>query len=218
MTYENERKRIIETCLLMQKKEFFLGTWGNVSMRVGDRILLTPSKVCYDTMKPEDIVVIDLEGNTIEGDRTPTSEKEVHRQIYVKRNDVNAIVHAHTKHCMALSATGLTAVPCITEEMSQLLGGAIPLTKGYVPAGEHFKLGAAAAEVIADKNGVILKNHGPVACGRDMDEAILVTTAMEKACEIYSLLLNDVKVNPIPENFVESERYRFLYSYGHEKT
>lgn len=51
-----------------------------------------------------------------------------------------------------------------------------------------------------------------------MDEAILVTTAMEKACEIYSLLLNDVKVNPIPENFVESERYRFLYSYGHEKT
>lgn len=67
MTYENERKRIIETCLLMQKKEFFLGTWGNVSMRVGDRILLTPSKVCYDTMKPEDIVVIDLEGNKIGG-------------------------------------------------------------------------------------------------------------------------------------------------------
>ena len=69
----------------------------------------------------------------------------MHRQIYVKRPDIGAVVHAHTKKCMAVSATEVREVPCITEEMSQLLGGAIPLTLGYVPAGEHAKLGEAAA-------------------------------------------------------------------------
>ena len=61
MTYENERRCIIDTCLTMCDLGYFIGTWGNVSMRVGDHILLTPSRVDYQTMRPEDIVVIDLE-------------------------------------------------------------------------------------------------------------------------------------------------------------
>ena len=82
MTYEAERRKIIETCLLMQEMGYFLGTWGNVSMRVGgDKIMLTPSRVNYNAMQMEDMVIIDMQGNKIEGERNATSEKEVHRQI-----------------------------------------------------------------------------------------------------------------------------------------
>lgn len=218
MLYESEREAIISTCKLMQDLGYFIGTWGNVSMRVNSHILLTPSRVEYDTMKPEDMVVIDLAGNIIEGFRNPTSEKEVHRQIYLVRDDVNAVIHAHTPKAMAVSALYINEVPCIVEEMSQLLGGKIPLTLEYVQAKEHEKLGLAVAEVIGAKNGVILRNHGPVACGRTMEEAILVTKVVEKACDIYLSIQRDNQIVKIPDSYVESERYRYLYSYGNEKT
>ena len=81
MMYEQERRLIVDTCKYLQSIEFFLGTWGNVSIRKGNHILLTPSRVNYDIMTPGDIVIIDMDENKIEGERNPTSEKEVHRQI-----------------------------------------------------------------------------------------------------------------------------------------
>ena len=218
MLYEKERETIISTCRLMQGLGYFLGTWGNISIRINNHIVLTPSRVDYDTMKPEDMVIIDLSGNIIEGYRNPTSEKEVHRQIYLVRDDVKAIIHAHTPKAMAVSATYIDEVPCIVEEMSQLLGGSIPLTMDYVQAKEHEELGLAAAAVIGVKNGVILRNHGPVSCGRTIEEAILVTKVIEKACDIYLSIQRDNQVVRIPDFYVESERHRYLYNYGKEKT
>jgi L-ribulose-5-phosphate 4-epimerase len=218
MRYKDERIKIIDTCKLMESLGCFVGTWGNVSIRIGQHILLTPSRVDYNVMVPEDLVLINMDGSKVEGERTPTSEKEVHRQIYLAREDINAIIHAHTEKAMAVSATQLREVPCIVEEMSQLLGGTIPLTQEYVPAQEHALLGKAAARAIGDKNGVILRNHGPVSCGKDMAEAILSTKIIEKACGIYLLLLGQIKVHEIPQKYVESERYRFVNTYGKEKT
>ena len=218
MDYAEERETIIETCRYMQSIGYFLGTWGNISMRIGDRIMLTPSRVDYDTMTPGDMVMIDMAGNKVEGDRNPTSEKEVHRQIYLKRPDVKAVIHAHTAKCMAVSATEISEVPCLVEEMSQLLGGSIPLTLQYVPAEEHKKLGEAAARVIGEKSGCILRNHGPVACGRDMKEAVLVSKVMEKACSIYLDIAGNQRIEEIRPCYAESERYRYLYKYGKENT
>ncbi|GKX27667.1 aldolase [Vallitalea longa] len=218
MIYEDERATIISVCKLMQSIGFFLGTWGNISMRLNNHILLTPSKVNYDTMKPEDMVVINMSGDIVEGNRNPTSEKEVHRQIYLLRDDVKAIIHAHTPKAMAVAASSAKEVPCLVEEMSQLLGGSIPITFAYVPAQEHEKLGMAAAESIGEKNGVILKNHGPVACGRTMDEAILVSKVIEKACGIYLDITDKNDMQKISDCYIRSERHRYLYSYGKERT
>ena len=218
MRYEEERVKIIEVCRHMQALDFFLGTWGNVSLRMGDHILLTPSRVDYQAMLPQDIVIIDMEGNKVEGERNPTSEKEVHRQIMLVRDDVKAIVHAHTKNAMTLSATHIREVPCMVEEMSQLMGGAIPLSSEYVPAEQHFELGKAAAAAVGDKNGVILKNHGPVSCGRELDEAVLSAKVIEKSCEIYLAVAGRLNIHEIPEQYVKTERHRFLYTYGKEKT
>ncbi len=218
MRYEQERIAIIQACQYLQSKEYFMGTWGNVSMRIGQHIIMTPSRVDYDSMASKDMVVIDMNGDKVEGDRNPTSEKEVHRQIYCMREDVGAIIHAHTPKAMALSATAINEVPCVVEEMSQIIGGGIPMTREYVPAEQHILLGRAAAEVIGDRNGVLLRNHGPVACGKDLAEAILVARVIEKASDIFLSLLGQIKINEIPPKYVESERYRFLYTYGKEKT
>ena len=197
MLYEKERKDIIRICLEMQEKKYFLGTWGNVSIRVGNHIILTPSRIGYNEMTPESLVVIDLEGNIVEGTNHPTSEKEVHRQ--------------------AVSVRKIREVPCLVEEMSQLIGGGIPITPQYVPAEQHFQLGTAAAENIGNRNGVILRNHGPVAVGRNPEEAVLMVEVIEKACEIF-LDQGQMFYAPIPQCYIDSERYRYLYKYGNEKT
>lgn len=218
MIYEQERCEIIAACKRMQALRYFLGTWGNVSVRIGDHILLTPSRINYDEMTPEDIVVINLDGGKVEGGRKPTSEKEVHRLIYGERDDIKGIVHCHSLHATAAACANFDRVPPLLEEMSQLLGGEIPVTKQYVPAEQHHELGLAAANVIADKSAVLLKNHGSVCCGRNLDEAILVSQVVEKVCQIFLLLNKDVTPAEIDDRFVKSERYRYLYKYGKENT
>ena len=215
--YLAEKKQIIETCLFMQKIGFFMGTWGNVSMRSGEHILLTPSKVAYHLLLPEDIVVIDLQGVVVSGHRKPTSEKEVHRQIYLRRNDVSAIIHTHTINAMALSGADIDRVPCLTEEMSQLLGGPIPLTSKYIPAQQHAELGVEAAASIGTCNAVILRNHGAAACGSDLDQASLAAQVAEKACAIFIAATSSGRsLREIPEGSIHSEHYRYFHTYGKE--
>jgi L-ribulose-5-phosphate 4-epimerase len=216
MKYEDERKTIIEACKAMQALGYFLGTWGNISVRIGDEIVLTPSRVSYDTMAPEDMVVIDMDGNKTDGNSNPTSEKEVHRLIYREREDIRGIVHCHSLYATAAACAGFGAIPPLMEEMSQLLGGGVPVTKRYVPAEQHHELGLETAKTIDDKNAVLMRNHGPVCCGRDIEEAVLVSRVVEKACRIYLLLKRDASPETIEEQFVKSERYRYLYKYGKE--
>lgn len=218
MRYIDERLAIIAACLEMQERHFFIGTWGNISVRIDDHILLTPSKVCYNTMQPEDLVVIDMDGRIVEGNRPPTSEKEVHRQIYCRRPDLRAIIHAHTPHAMALGCSMHREVPCICEEMSQLLGGAIPISARYVPAGEHEALGRMAADTIGQRNGLILTNHGSVGCGRNLQEASLAVEVLEKSCTIYLSAHQLGQVFPIPQPDIASEHYRYFHTYGKENT
>jgi len=218
MTFPKERRLMVDTCLKLQGMEYFIGTWGNMSVRVENSVLLTPSRVAYDAMRLEDIVVVNMEGEKLEGNLNPTSEKEVHRQIYRKRADVRAIIHAHTLNAMAVSAMETAEVPCLVEEMSQLLGGSIPLTQAYVRAENHLELGKAAAAAMGGRNGVILRNHGPVACGRDLMEAMLTARILEKACALYlRAIATGVSLGAIPDEQAAGERFRYLHTYGKEK-
>lgn len=210
------KQKIIDTCLWLQEKDLVIGTWGNVSVRVGDEIILTPSRIDYNVLTPEDMVTIDLDGNVTEGFRSPTTEREVHRLIYRAREDVGAIVHYHPRYASAMSATD-SEIPCITEEMSQLIGGSIPITPEYIRAGEHEKLGEAAAKYIGKKNAVMLRNHAPVCCGKDLDEAITSCLVTEKSAQLYlSLKAANMNIQVIPDELVEVENHRFKYAYGHE--
>lgn len=210
------KEKIIEACLWLQKKDLVVGTWGNVSVRVEEGIILTPSRVEYRELKPEDMVTIDYDGNVIDGHRSPTTEREVHRLIYLARPDVQAIVHYHPLYASAMCATE-NAIPPILEEMTQLIGGEIPITPEYIRAGQHEELGAAAAKYIGDKNAVMLRNHAPVCCGKDLDEALTCCQVVEKAARCYMELRGaGLEIKEIPDEMVKLERHRFQYDYGHE--
>jgi len=209
------KKQIIDTCLWLQEKDLVIGTWGNVSMRVDDSIILTPSKISYDVLTPEDMVTIDYEANVIDGFRSPTTERDVHRLIYLARPDVNCIIHYHPVYASAMCATD-EGIPPIFEEMTQLLGGAVPITPEYIRAGEHEALGEAAAKYIGQKNAVLLRNHAPVCVGINLEYAKIACLVLEKAAACYISLKNKFDIKVIPDEFVAVEHHRFFHAYGKE--
>ena len=216
MEGSTERKEIIDACKELQASGFITGTWGNVSIRYKDGFLLTPSRVEYESMEEKDLVHVGLDGRKISGARPPSSEKEVHRQIYVKRPDIGAIVHCHSTYASAVSAAGVD-IPPFLEEISQLIGDGICCTKEYVRAGEHEKLGGQAAAFIHENAAVLLKNHGPVCCGDNIAEALLCCKVVEKAAEIYLALNKDLPVHIIPAEAVALEHDRYKNTYGKEE-
>lgn len=160
------RQSIIDCCLWMVEKGLVIGTWGNISVRLEDgNILITPSRINYHEMKPEDMVVLAPDGTRVDGFRLPTSERELHRGIMNRRSDVQAIIHTHSPYAMAAAALA-DGIPPISEEMCQLLGGGIPLSTRFVPSERHVELGEVVTDSLGAGNAVLIRNHGPVCCGR----------------------------------------------------
>lgn len=216
MDYLDERIEIIQTCLWLEEQKLIIGTWGNVSIRLpSGNILLTPSKLPYHDMKPEDLVIVNEKGEKCQGTRSATSEMDVHRLIYLKRPDISAIIHCHPLYASAMCATG-QGIPPILEEMTQLLGGEVPITSQYIRAGHHLELAKETARALGDKNAVLIANHAPVCCGRNLDEARTCCLVTEKAAACYLSIKGNLPVKPIPQEDILAERNRFLYQYGHE--
>lgn len=208
------RMEIIETCRWLRQQGLVFGTWGNISVRLPDgNIMLTPSKVDYDDMLPEDLVVLNLNGETVSGHRLSTSERELHLNIMRKRSDVGAIIHTHSTYAMACAAYGKD-VPPFSDEICQLMGGPIPVTHTYVTSSKHKELGQVTAESITDANAVLIRNHGPMCFGKTLKEARVCCQVVEKSCEIYMHLLAAGGYSPIPEEDVIGGRDYFVNSYG----
>jgi len=216
MEYLEIREQIIKACLWLQEKDMVIGTWGNISVKLDhERIMLTPSRISYDVLKPADLVIINMDGKKVEGDHSPTSEMDVHRLIYQARADIGAIVHYHPVNASAMCITG-ESIPPILEEMSQMIGGEIPSTRKYIRAGNHIELAREAVECLGDKNAVLLLNHAPVCCGKNLQEALTCCQLVEKAATCYISIKGKFNINVIPDDMVKAEHERFLYTYGHE--
>lgn len=208
------RRQVIDACLWLKEKGLVFGTWGNISVKLDDgNILITPSKIAYEDMTEEDLVVLAPDGKVVSGNRLATSEREIHRGIMNARKDVGAIIHMHSPKAMAMCARD-GGVPVISEEMCQIIGGAIPLTKEFVPSEEHVKLGDMVIKSMTESNAILIRNHGPVCIGRTLEEAKICCLVVEKNCGIYLDLLASGRFNEIPEEFVKAGRNYFLYKYG----
>jgi L-fuculose-phosphate aldolase len=206
------RKEIIAVCLELEQKGYVVGTYGNVSVRITAGLLITPSRIDYQSLTPPDLVEVTLEGEAKPGKRLPSSELEVHRQIYLLRHDVGAVVHTHSLYATALSCRHET-LPVIVEEQSQVIGDEIRCTK-YVPAGRHRELGEEIARTLGGSNGVLVANHGTVSCGRSLAEAMFACQIVERVAQMRLLAGPPGVLVPIPEEFIRSERERWLYKYG----
>ena len=169
----------------MIERNLVAGTWGNISLRndAGNRIVITPSGRPYNELTPADVVVVDEEGTVVEGSR-PSSELLLHMAIYAARPDVRAIVHTHSLYATACAVAGEAIPPCL-EELVQVVGGGVNVAHYALPGTAQLAQNAVAA--LGDRTAVLLANHGAVACGPSLKEALLVAELVEKAAQIHAI-------------------------------
>ena len=211
------RESIIETCLFLYDIGYFLGTWGNAAVSVEEGLLVTPSRIPYSQMTPDDFVVVSRDGEKIKGRNAPTSEMHMHRLILNNRPEFGVSLHIHSPAATALSCTH-RPLPVCTEEMAQVIGGEAACTH-YIPAGRHLDFACEVSEKMGLVSAaVMVANHGAVVCGYEPDDTVLACRVLEKTADIYIKTLPSGQCIPIPQTMVEEEHYRYRYKYGKEGT
>ncbi|MQY12290.1 L-fuculose phosphate aldolase [Streptomyces sp. RB5] len=158
-----------------------VGTSGNVSVRVGDEILVTPTGVPYDELGPDDLTAVDPDGNRTAGRLRPTSELPMHLTLYAKAPGARAVVHTHAVHATAVS-TLVDTVPAI-HYMTAALGGPVRVAP-YARYGSA-ELAVHMARALRDRSACLLRNHGTMAYGATLAQAYERTAQLEWMCRVW---------------------------------
>jgi len=207
------RQEIVDACLRMCRLGYFIGTWGNISVRVRQGMLITPTRVDYEAMRPEDIVLMSWEGSRLKGERLPSSEMHLHRLMLLARPDLGTLIHSHQPWCSSLACRH-RSLPVIADDMAQIIGGKVSCSC-YVPGGRHMELAAEACRAMGKESAaVLLANHGVVVGGRDLKEAAVAAEVLEKAAMMLTVAGPTAAVKRIPPARVREERHRYLFKYG----
>lgn len=186
MNGEFLRRQIVEKSLQAYRAGLFAGTSGNMSAycRAENIMYITPTSVRYETMKPDDVVAMHLDGTVLGGEKQPSSEWRMHAAVYRAFPDTGAVFHTHSPHATAFAVVH-RPIPATLIEMHFFLCGDVPCAKYARPGTDA--VGENAAAVLAGKGGCLLENHGVLAVGRDLDEAYLRAEYIEDAAKIYIL-------------------------------
>lgn len=180
----NYKQLLIDSGKKLLHEGFTVETWGNISVRGADGLVyITPSGMDYDTCVVSDIVVMDLEGNIVEGERVPSIENGLHRAVYAARSEVNAVVHTHPIYSTVFSAMG-EDIPLLIDEAAQVLGGEVRTAPYALPGSAQLAKNCAAA-LGQHANACLLQSHGAVCVGADMKGAFKTARVLEMAAEIY---------------------------------
>lgn len=174
--------KIAEIGRRLYNKGLIAGLDGNISARLeGKGLMITPSSRCKGDLSSEDLIIIDHNGAVISGQGSPSSEISMHISIYRGRADIAACVHAHPPYATSFAVAGLPLDPDVLPEVVLFVGD-IPQID-YAPTGTDL-LGEALAPVIPDHDAFLLKNHGVVTVGKDLDEAYFRMETVEHYARI----------------------------------
>ena len=155
---------------------------GNLSYRLGEnRVLATPTYISKGFMEPEDLVILDLQGNQLSGRRQMTSEIKMHLAIYKARSDIKAVVHAHPRHATAFAATKIPVPKCVLPEI-EVFVGEVPIAPYETPGTQKFA--DAIVPYLADFTVILLANHGAVAVGKGIMDAYWKLEIVEAYCAV----------------------------------
>jgi len=192
-----------------------LVTWtgGNVSARDPQTgyVAIKPSGVRYEDLKPEHMVIVDLNGQCIEGDLKPSSDTASHLYIYRHRPDVNGVVHTHSPYATAFAALG-RPIPVYLTAMADEFGGPIPCG-GFALIGSE-EIGQVALEAIGDSRAVLLKNHGVFTIGPTAEAAVKAAVMVEDVAHTVWIALQLGQPDEIPPEDVAKLHYRYTHVYG----
>ncbi len=177
-----EKEAVLQTARAMYHKGLVEGTAGNVSALTADGyVCLTPSSVSYETMGIQDLVVMDTDGQVIEGTRSPTSEKDLHLACYRSLPNVGGVIHSHPLHA-SMFACARQPIPAAIEEFLVFVGGEVPVCE-YTMTGTA-ALGEEAVRNLAATSAALLASHGMISIGSTPDQALHVALVVERTAQV----------------------------------
>ncbi len=209
MILEKVRNEVVLFGKKLLCKGLVAGTGGNLSIREGDLLAVSPSGVEYETMTPEDVVVADMNGNVIEGSLKPSSETPLHLAIYSSRGDISAVVHTHSPYVCVMACLGWE-LP-VFHYLVAMAGRKVPVAPYAC-----FGTGVLAENVVAslgDGKAVFLANHGLVTVGGSLREAFTLAEIMEFASKVYTGAKSLGVPNLLKDNEIE-EVMKAMQGYG----
>ncbi|WP_041455401.1 L-ribulose-5-phosphate 4-epimerase [Anaerolinea thermophila] len=209
----NLREELLYLHLQLPKNGLVTWTSGNVSVRDVSTgwVLIKPSGVFYENLHPEDFILLDLDGNVLEGSLKPSSDTASHLYIYRHRPDVNGIVHTHSPYATAFAAVG-KAIPVYLTAQADEFGGAIPCAGLGLIGGEE--IGKLVVETIGTSPGCLLQNHGVFTIGKDGSSAVKAAVMIEDIAKTVWLAMQLGTPIPIPEDMVQRLHQRYTRDYG----
>lgn len=167
------------------KAGLIVRTWGNISCRINDtQFVITPSGKAYDTLTPNDIVLVNIADLSYDGDVKPSSEKGIHASCYELRPDINFVIHTHQKNASVVSTLGLD-INNITGEEAEIIGTDVPCATYGLPGQPKLREGVINALKRSTSKAAIMKHHGAVCLGTDYEDAFAVANALENVCEKF---------------------------------
>lgn len=210
---EDLKEQVYQLHLELPKNELVKWTGGNVSARDRESglIVIKPSGVRYEVMRPEDHVVVNLDGETVEGDLKPSSDTASHLYIYRHKEDVNGIVHTHSPYATAFAAVG-RPIPCCLTAIADEFGGPIPCA-GFALIGSD-AIGKQVVEQIGSSKAVLLKQHGVFTVGETATTAVKAAVMVEDVAKAVWLALQIGEVIDIDPESVEKLYDRYAHVYG----
>lgn len=214
MLLKQEREQVVEYCKKLVTAGLTRGTGGNISIcnREAGLYAISPSGMDYFSMAPEDVVIMNLLGEVVEGEKKPSSEWNLHQIYYEKRKDLNAIVHAHSVYCTVL-ATNREGLPASSYLVA--FAGKDVRCADYASFGTP-ELAEAAYKSMEGRSAVLLANHGLVTGGRDILHAFQTAEQIEFCAEVYVKARSIGTPVILPEEEMERMTERFQ-EYGQKE-
>jgi L-ribulose-5-phosphate 4-epimerase len=207
-----------EVCALhgeLVRSGLVVWTAGNVSARVpgADLMVIKPSGVSYDDLRPELLVLCDLEGAVVDGDLSPSSDTASHAHIYREMPEVGGVVHTHSTYAVAWAARG-EEVPCVLTAMADEFGGPIPVAPFALIGTDAIGKGVVDALRTTRSPAVLVENHGPFTVGRDARAAVKAAVMCEDACRTVHIARQLGDPKPIEPADVDALYERYQHDYG----
>lgn len=181
MTAVESREQILEAALRLVGEGLIARTWGNISARVSDtQFLITPSGLAYETLRAEQLVLVNIADGTYQGDIKPSSEKGIHADAYRLRPDVNFVIHTHQYWASVAGVAGTA----LTGFRHPLLGKRVPCAAYGLPGTKRLRRAVETEErAWPDCRAFLLRSHGALCLGRDREDAFTIARALEEVCE-----------------------------------
>lgn len=210
---EQLKEQVWKLHLELPKNNLVVWTSGNVSARDPESglVVIKPSGVLFDDLRPEDHVVVDLDGKVVEGDLKPSSDTASHLYIYRHRPDVNGVVHTHSPYATAFAAVN-RPIPVYLTAIADEFGGPIPCGGFALIGGEE--IGQQVVEHIGNSPAVLLKNHGVFTVGPTARAAVKAAVMTEDVARSTWLALQLGQPDEIPPEAVAKLHHRYTHEYG----